>query len=405
MPDVPIHHPEPGIPAISVQIPTRGRPGLLAAAVGALAAQDVRGGLRFEVIVGLDGAQAEAESAARRAWDAAGGDGRATLRVVEFPREGHLPIRRAMVSMTDAPLVLFMNDDVVADAGLVAAHVAAHAEAAARCATGRGAVDGGVGGLAYPHGVMVVGDSPWAEVDAACAAAGDGETVLDRMVRETALIFFFDSLRAGAGERWRDWGFRHFWTLNASAPRRAVEAVGGVRAIPETYGHEDIELAFRLHERLGMPVLFRLEARGVHRHRYGAADVMRREEALGAASWRFARANPAFGAALFGRDVASESELAYSREFVERERRDAERLRADFEALGRMEAGGAGVSEALLGVLSRQFVLLKRWLWRKGLVEAAAAEAAAGWRGDTAAIEAGGATPGAGRVERAAVGS
>jgi hypothetical protein len=396
----------PNAPALSVQIPTRGRAERLGRCIAALA-QDSRdlGMGEVEVLVGLDGADEAAGRAAREAWHAARPDDAQALRVLEFPREGHLPIRRALVGMTAAPIVVFMNDDVVARAGFLAAHAAAHREAAA---TGR-----------YPHGVMVVGRTPWAVpgggVDQACDGMVGGsadrrggtgtegsasdcthieepgpkhdcsqsgtvvaqrDSLFDRMVRETSLIFFYDQMEAGRAERWRDWGFRHFWTLNASAPRRAVLAAGGVTAIPETYGHEDIELAFRLGRQFGMPVLYRPEAMGVHEHRYTPADVMRREVSLGAASWRFARVNPEFGMALFGRDVTGEAEVGYSRAFVRREAGTVERLKRDFERLWAMPADAA--SGEALPVLAGQFVMLKRWLWRTGLLEAADAGRAGG---------------------------
>lgn len=334
-----------GSPRLSVQLPSRGRAETLARCIRALAGQTLEDD-EFEVIVGLDGDDERAATLARQAW---AGRPAQNLRILTFPRQGHLPIRAAMVGLTDAPLLVFLNDDVIAEPGLLSAHLAAHQEAAGR----------------YPRGIMVAGATPW--------TIPDRDTLFDRLVRETALVFFYDEMERAARQdpgsaRWRDWGFRHFWTLNASAPRRAVEGVGGFRALPDTYGHEDIELAFRLQERLAMPVLYRPEARGRHDHRYTPADVMRREVNLGAASWRFARASPAFGVTLFGRDITSEQEIAYSRAFVERERAGVDRLASDFQSLAGLDAGAA--SPELLGVLSRQFLLPKRYLWRRGLLQA-----------------------------------
>ncbi len=347
MPELPIH-----APALSVQLPSRARPQALAACVRSLAQQSLDPA-HYEIIVGLDGPDEPAARAAREAW---GSLPAPNLRVLDFPRAGHLPIRRAMVSMTTAPIVVFMNDDVVPDPGFLAAHLHAH----------RAAQDAPVTSApARPHGVMVVGQTPW--------AVPPDDTLFDRLVRQTSLIFFYDQMDDARHDRDRDWGFRHFWTLNASAPRAAIQAVGGLLAIPHTYGHEDIELAFRLHQRFQMPVLYRPEARATHHHRYRPADVMQREVNLGTASWRFARANPAFTLALFGRDITSNTELAYSREFVEQERSAAQRLATDFEALAAMpgDAAGSGpLAVSLLPILSRQFLLLKRHLWRRGLLAA-----------------------------------
>src|SRR6185503_17009447 len=100
----------------------------------------------------------------------------------------------------------------------------------------------------------------------------------------------------------RDWGFRHCWGLNFSAPMQAVRAVGGFTAFPMAYGYDDIELAFRLQRRFEMPVLYRPGALAEHDHRYLPEDVLRRERQLGQAAWRFAGLNPEFARTVFGRD-------------------------------------------------------------------------------------------------------
>lgn len=327
-------------PVLSVQIPTRGRPEQIAACVRALAEQRLDGA-GFEVLIGLDGPGEESARAARQAW----GDRPAqNLRIIEFPRAGHLPIRAGLVGLTGAPILVFLNDDVVPGPGFLEEHRRAHA-----------------GGEA-----LVVGRTPW--------AVPPDETLFDRLVARTSLIFFYDRMDAEAGDGARDWGYRHFWTLNASAPRRAVEAVGGFAAYPGVYGHEDIELAFRIQRRRAMPVLYRSGATAVHHHRYRPADVMAREVALGRASWRFAVERPDFSAATFGCDLSTPEEIGYARAFVERERRTAERLGADFERLALLPPDAA--SDDVLPILAGQFTLLKRHLWRRGVLEAAANDGA-----------------------------
>ena len=73
--------------------------------------------------------------------------------------------------------------------------------------------------------------------------------------------------------------------------------------MPDTYGYDDNELAYRLTQQLSLPVLYRPEARAPHRHRHRAADVLHRERTLGIAACRYARLNPEFAAAVFGRDI------------------------------------------------------------------------------------------------------
>src|SRR5690606_10528867 len=140
--------------------------------------------------------------------------------------------------------------------------------------------------------------------------------------------------------------------------------VGGFTAFPLLYGYDDIEIAWRIARHApGTPVLFRPGACAPHDHRYTPADVLAREGKLGATAWRFAGHNPGFALDTFGRDIRSAAEIAYSREFVAREARDAARLRDTFLAFDRIPAssvGGAAGAErlALLGALAQQHLLL-----------------------------------------------
>src|SRR5690606_7562160 len=137
----------------------------------------------------------------------------------------------------------------------LAAHVAAHEEADRE--------------LGRP--AMVVGAAPW-KVHAP-------DRLFDRLLRETSMVFFYDRMNTpeARADRWRDWGFRHAWGLNVSARTDLVRDAGGMSVFPTTYGYEDDELAFRLHERHGTPVLYRPEARARHDHRMDPADYLRRE--------------------------------------------------------------------------------------------------------------------------------
>jgi hypothetical protein len=122
-------------------------------------------------------------------------------------------------------------------------------------------------------------------------------------------------------------------------------------------------------------VLFEPKAAALHDHRYTPRDVIRREYNLGRAAWKFAKSSREFALDLFGRDITSEGELAYSREFVSRERKSAMGLAPEFVSLGEtpsglvappgLSSGGAIVVRAL----AQQFMLLKRWLWRRGLLD------------------------------------
>lgn len=332
--------------AASVLIPTRGRARLLERCLGALARQEGAGS--FEVLVGLDGPDAESESLVRGREGGAWG-----VRCIPCARGGLMAVRERLVAEARGRLMISINDDVEPCVGFIAAHVNGHAEAERR--------NGGP--------AVIVGDSPW-------KVPGD-DTLFDRLVRETSMIFFYDRMR-GEPDPWRDWGFRHCWGLNFSAPLALVREVGGFRGFAFAYGYEDIELGYRLAERFGAPVLFRPAARAEHDHRYGPADVLAREFQLGRAAWLFAGASPEFARAVFGREIRSEGELAYSEAYVHREERLAARLRGSFLKLAELPAtmiggsapGAPGEAE-LLNLLYQQHLALKRWMWRAGLLDAA----------------------------------
>ncbi len=339
---------------VSVVIPTRGRPDKLAACVRALAGQTPDAD-RFEILVGIDGGAnderaAEAVHATlRRAWP----EGRADrLAALPLARRGQAAVRNALLSRARGETIVFLNDDVVPDAGLLAAHLAAQREARA---AGRPA--------------LVVGAAPWRE--------HEPDRLFDRLIRETSMVFFYDRmdamLHSGEAGRDHDWGFRHAWMLNLSAPASLVREAGGIAEFPDTYGYEDDELAWRLSRRFGTRVLYRPEAVAVHDHRMDPDDYLRREHRLGHAAWGFARAAPECAVAMFGRDVASAEEVEYSRQFVRRERATAERLEVSFRGLADLpaEAAFGPHAAALVRLAYEQHLLLKRWHWRSGLLAAA----------------------------------
>jgi hypothetical protein len=174
----------------------------------------------------------------------------------------------------------------------------------------------------------------------------------------------------------RDWGFRHAWGLNVSFPAAMVREVGGWTAFDLAYGYDDIEIAWRLGERFDAPVLHRPAALAPHDHRMEPEGYLARERSLGRTAWLFARTNPAFAWDVFGRDITSDDEIAYSRAFVERERAGVERLRPLFLALADKPAGAIDDPD-IIQMLYQQHLPLKRWEWRRGLVESCESEASA----------------------------
>jgi len=146
---------------------------------------------------------------------------------------------------TDA--VIFVNADTRPDPGFVAAHLARL--------------------QALGHGNMVLGAAPYDHTGP--------QTVFDVLKEESPMIFFYSRMKP---LQWHD--FRHAWTLNLSMWFDDYQKTGGFDKRLRPYGHEDIELAYRL---MGdsRDVFYDPAAIVRHRHPMTFADYLNREEGLG----------------------------------------------------------------------------------------------------------------------------
>jgi GT2 family glycosyltransferase len=327
-------------PTLSVMIPTHGRPAALERCLGGLARQDAGAG-SHEILVGFDGPDPAGEAAASRTWLTLGGDPE-RLRIVAFPRCGYIAVRNRLLPMLRGRFVLSLNDDVVPEPSFLAAHRRAHEQLAA---AGRSAV--------------IVGDSRFTRPEE--------PTLLDEALDRTGMVFFWHAM--DASDPGHDWGFRHCFGLNVSMPRSELLAAGGMPAVADAYGYDDIEFGWRLARR-GLPVLHRPEARAPHEHRYRAAVLLQREWRLGVAAVRWARINPAFTRELFGRDILDPAERDFARAFLQRERGDLLRRRERFLELDHVPA--SGFDSAMLP-LACELVAdharpLRRACWFEGLL-------------------------------------
>ncbi|MBX3401809.1 MAG: glycosyltransferase [Phycisphaeraceae bacterium] len=343
---------------ISVLIPTYGRAAKLARCLARLARQDLDHA-RFEVLIGVDGRDEanEPDDEAAQAVHALASTSAGAMRAVvhEFDHAGPGATRNKLARFAKGRLLLLLNDDVLPELNLLSLHLRAHSGRAGRAA-------------------MVLGDAPWVR-----PGAGD-DTLFDRLVRETSMIFFYDRMRvamdAGQAGPEHDWGYRHAWTLNLSLPRAEFERIGGFDERLTFACYEDLEFARRVHDGGRVPVLFRPECVAHHDHRITPDSYLARERVMGKAALQLAAAVPDCAQEIFGRDIAGAEELEYSRAFVERERPLADRLRASFDAIAYTPADAVGGPHAamLLNALYEQHLPLKRWTWRAGLVEASDAE-------------------------------
>ncbi len=233
----------------SVVLPTHGRRASLLRVLRALGRQDVLAGT-FEVVVVCDG-DVDGSAAACRALAPALPY---ALCVIEQPNGGPAAARNRGVAEARAALIVFLDDDVVPDAGLIAAHLAAQQGQSERVT---------IGPLLPPP-------------DARLNAWGAWE--------ERALCRQYDAMMAG------QWSatYRQFYTGNASVLKQHILAAGGFD--PSFRRAEDVELALRLRDR-GLNFAFLPEARGWHYVHRTFASWTRMPTAYGAADVAMARAS------------------------------------------------------------------------------------------------------------------
>lgn len=336
---------------VSVCIPTHARAARLAACLRGLAAQTLDPGA-FEVLVGVDGHDDHAQEIAADAWIGAGGRPDRLL-VRQCAKRGPNAVRNALLEVASGDLLLYLNDDVRPAPDLVETHMRAHDER-----------DGAP--------ALVVGAAPW--------VVHQPDRVFDRLVRETSMVFFYNRMNGDDPEH--DWGFRHAWTLNLSAPADFVSACGGFPVVPSVYGYDDLAFAWTFCRAFDAPVLYRPNAVAHHDHRLEPGDYLERERHLGASAYRYAEAMPEFASEVFRRDITSDEELDASRRMLNEVAAQVPTLERWFLALADRRA-----SEVLPEVIAEAYerhLPLKRAMWRRGLLDAAEAPRRAARR-DTAA--------------------
>ena len=157
------------------------------------------------------------------------------LQVVEqWPGRGPAEARNRALTVADAPIVLFLDDDVIPDERLVTVHAAHHAKASDLVV---------MGPLLPPHGRQ----QPWIRWEA------------DTLRKQ------YLEMEAGA---WSPTP-RQFYTGNASVMKDHLLAAGGFDS--RFRRGEDVDLAFRLQQR-GLRFVFDPEAMGIHMARRSFAS-------------------------------------------------------------------------------------------------------------------------------------
>ena len=280
--------------------------------------------------------------------------------VIAGEPRGPAATRNALIEIASGETLLFLNDDVVPMWDLVSRHMCAQDEVSSSAG--------------WEHGAIILGSAPW--------RIETPDRVVDRLVRETSLVFFYDQM---IGERARnldqDWGFRHAWTLNLSAPAAAVREVGGFNDAMHAPVYEDLEFAYRLTTRLGMPVLYRAGALVEHVHRYEPMGLLRRELVLGHQGHHLAHVAPECALEVFKYDHLDSAEIERARAYVQSGAEEAERnIRAWLSVAVRdaTSLDGDGVVHAVFGLYKAGRGYLRRLGW-VGAAEGKSMDEAAAW--------------------------
>jgi glycosyltransferase involved in cell wall biosynthesis len=240
--------------SFSVVIPTFRRPDTLLPVLDALAAQ--QDAPEFEVVVVDDGSgdDTPARLAAYRPSY--------PFRFFTQPNSGPATARNRGVREARHETVLFLGDDTVPEARLLAVHARAHAEP-------------------RPYPVAVLGYTTWPR-DLRVSP-------FLHHINEYGLQFGYGLIADPDAVP-----FNFFYTSNVSLPRGLLLEAGLFDTSFPHAAWEDIEVAYRLMQR-GMRMLYRPQAVARHHHDITFASFRRRQEKAGEAAAIFYRKHPELG--------------------------------------------------------------------------------------------------------------
>jgi GT2 family glycosyltransferase len=235
---------------ISVVVPTYNRLDTLRHVIPSLVAQDLRPDA-FEVIVAdsqsSDGTAEYLAEVARTSPN---------VRHLPGPYTGRASARNAGIGAARAPIVLFTDADIIASSDLLTRHLARHDRGGAKAVIG-------------------------------CEIQVDSYDAYLRKSRNPALR---DPLHPPTRKRL---SWLYFMTGNASVGRADLDRVGRFDEAFTGYGHEDLELGYRL-QHAGVPIEYAPEAVNYHWHPVPFDEQQGRMELAGRSTVRFFRKHPSF---------------------------------------------------------------------------------------------------------------
>lgn len=291
---------------LSVVVPTFRKPELLERTLGALCEQVAQGSDPVEVLV-VDDGSADGRTPAVIASFA----GRCALRPVGGDRnEGRARARNRGWRAARGRSVLFLDDDIVLRPGALAAHVRAQR------------------------------DLP---------AVWCGDVVTAPEIVDSVLFDYLDSRGVAKTAPGARVPARYLLTQNVSIPREALERVGGFDEAFEGYGFEDMEIGFRLEDRVGLGFFHLAGAEGVHVHHHTLDDYLEKKRECGRSTLpRLAGLHPGrvaeMGLDVLDLDVRPASP---ARALLRMGLRGSWALAAPSAALGLLRTGGRGIPRAL----------------------------------------------------------
>lgn len=232
---------------LSVVMPTYNRPDALPRALGALSRQTLDPA-SFELVL--------VEDPKNESPPAAGGLPFA-VRLLRGTQPGASSARNVGWRAAQAPLVLFMGDDIIGAPDLLEQHIAWHEQHAEETA-------GVLGRVRWARGLKRDAFMKW----------------LDQGIQfDYATI---DGVEAGPG---------HFYTANVSLKRSMLERAGGFDEDRFPFLYEDIDLGLRLAEH-GFRLLYNEHAAAEHLHQPRLEDWTGRMERIARAERRWIERHP-----------------------------------------------------------------------------------------------------------------